>query len=348
MRPHAPIWYLLAFVPPALLPLAAVLGEATGWRDAFTWLPLFVLFVLLPMVDAWMGADVTVAPDRGADFESLQKRFAYRWITIACVPMQWLLLAWSLWHWQQTDFGIAGTMGWLLSLGIVGGIVAINVAHELVHKAGRIEPFLGSVLLASVGYSGFRIEHLRGHHVHVATPLDPSTAGAGQNVWSFVGRALLLNPMRAWRLARGRSEKAQLLAWHGLTLAAAVASGVLLGPAAMLAFLAQALIASSTLEVINFVEHYGLERVSVGNGRFERVTHAHSWNSNFRLTNLMLLHLQRHADHHAHPRRRYQSLRHHADSPQLPAGYATMFLLALVPPLWRRVMDPRVKALAAA
>jgi len=345
MTAHRPPLYLLAYIPPALLPLAAWLGQLTGWIDAFAWLPMLVLFVLLPIIDAWLGADASRPPDDGETFESLQGTSAYRWLTLFCVPMQWMLLAWSLWHWHQTPFGGAGTVGWLVSLGVVGGVLAINVAHELIHKAGRLEPMLGGVLLASVGYSGFKTEHLRGHHVHVATPLDPSTARLGESSFAFVARGLLLNPVRAWRLVRSGAERLELLGWHALTLAAAVAFGVWLGASAMLAFMAQALIAAAALEVINYIEHYGLVRDRGADGRFARVTHAHSWNSNFLLTNAMLFQLQRHADHHAHPRRRYQALRHHPDSPQLPAGYATMFVLALIPPLWRRVMDGRVLAL---
>ncbi|MEO6064849.1 MAG: alkane 1-monooxygenase, partial [Lysobacterales bacterium] len=326
MTAHRPLLYLLAYIPPALLPLAAWLGLVTGWVDAFAWLPLVVLFVVLPIIDAWLGADASVPPDDGISFEALQNSAAYRWLTIACVPLQWALLAWSLWHWQRTDFGVMGSIGWVLSLGVVGGVLAINVAHELIHKAGRVEPFLGGLLLASVGYAGFKIEHLRGHHVHVATPLDPSTARLGESSFEFVMRGLLLNPARAWRIARTPTERVELLVWHAVTLTAAVAFGVWLGAGALLAFLAQALIAAGSLEVINYVEHYGLTRDRCAHGRFERISHAHSWNSNFTLTNVMLFQLQRHADHHAHPRRRYQSLRHHPDSPQLPAGYSAMFL----------------------
>lgn len=347
MAAHRPHLYFLAYIPPALLPLAAWLGQLTGWHDTFAWLPMVVLFVVLPIIDAWLGADASQPPDAGNGFEVLQDAPAYRWLTILCVPLQWALLAWSLWHWQRTGFGVLGSLGWLVSLGVVGGVLAINVAHELIHKAGRIEPLLGGMLLASVGYSGFKIEHLRGHHVHVATPLDPSTARLGESSFAFVVRGLMLNPVRAWRLTRTKAERAELLGWHALTLAMAAAFGLWLGALAMLAFVAQALIAAGALEVINYVEHYGLTRERSNEGRFARITHAHSWNSNFMLTNVMLFQLQRHADHHAHPRRRYQSLRHHPDSPQLPAGYAAMFVLALFPPLWRQVMDRRVIALRA-
>ena len=109
-------------------------------------------------------------------------------------------------------------------------------------------------------------------------------------------------------------------------------------------FVAQSFFAFTLLEIVNYIEHYGLHRRKLENGRYERTTPAHSWNSNYLLTNLLLVQLQRHSDHHANPKRRYQVLRHYDESPQLPGGYATMVVLAIVPPLWFKVMNPRVEA----
>jgi alkane 1-monooxygenase len=108
--------------------------------------------------------------------------------------------------------------------------------------------------------------------------------------------------------------------------------------------IAQGVFGFLLLEVVNYLEHYGLQRERSPAGHYVKVEPQHSWNSNRLITNLFLYQLQRHSDHHANPALRYQVLRHFEDAPQLPAGYATMILLALVPPLWRRVMDPRVVA----
>jgi alkane 1-monooxygenase len=107
---------------------------------------------------------------------------------------------------------------------------------------------------------------------------------------------------------------------------------------------AQAGLAIFLLEVINFVEHYGLQRRETSPGRFERVMPWHSWNSSHRVSNWLLINLARHSDHHYLASKRYQVLDHLDAAPQLPAGYGTMFVAALVPPLWRRVMHPRVAA----
>ena len=182
----------------ALMPVAAWLGLVTGHPGLMAWFPLFFLFVLLPLADYALGHDSANVP-AGRERE-LSQSLWFRGLTLACVPVHLAVLAWSA-HWfGHAGLGPAGAAGWLLSQGIVGGILAINTAHELIHKDGRLEPAVGGLLLASVGYHGFKIEHLRGHHVHVSTPEDASSARFGQSLWHFLPRALLRNTLNAWRL----------------------------------------------------------------------------------------------------------------------------------------------------
>lgn len=166
---------------------------------------------------------------------------------------------------------------------------------------------------------------------------------------AFLPRALWRNTLRAWQLEAERLRRCgahwldprnELLGWTLLWLAFAGMAAAWLGAVGAAFFAAQGLAAAASLEIINYIEHYGLERAQDANGRFERTTHLHSWNSDYRLSNLLLFQLQRHSDHHETPRRRYQSLLHHDDSPQLPGGYGAMFVLALVPPLWFRIVHP--------
>lgn len=347
--------FLLVFVVPALMPAAAWLGTATGRPDLMAWFPLFFLFVLLPTLDYALGHDpVNVPTDRE---RKVAQSPWFKALTLACLPVQLAVLAWSAAWFVAADFGPAGIAGWLLSQGVVGGILAINTAHELIHKDGRLEPAVGGLLLASVGYHGFKIEHLRGHHVHVSTPEDASSAPLGMSSWRFVPRALVLNTRNAWRLEARRLRglglpalhwRNEMIGWSAAWLAMAAGIAAWLGPVGLAFFLAQGPAAAGSLEVINYIEHYGLERRRGADGRYERTTHLHSWNSDYALSNWLLFQLQRHSDHHAYPKRRYAILRHHADSPQLPGGYAAMFVLALAPPLWHRVMDPRVRAFRAA
>ncbi len=349
-----PLWkrlgFLVVFVVPALMPAAAWLGAAWDHADVMAWFPLFFLFVLLPLADYALGHDPR-NPDP-AQALSLEQQPWFRVMTLSALPVQFVVLAWSMAHFSTAGFGLGGVIGWLLSQGIVGGVLAINVAHELIHKDTRLERTAGGLLLASVGYHGFKIEHVRGHHVHVSTPMDASSARYRQSLWHFLPRALVRNTINAWRLEARRlrgsglpwwHRRNEMIGWSLLWLALLVGAWTWLGWVGAAFFVGQGFFAACALEIINYIEHYGLERRQLANGRYERTTHLHSWNSDYLLSNLFLFHLQRHSDHHETPRRRYQSLLHHADSPQLPGGYAAMFVLALCPPLWFRFVDPRVE-----
>lgn len=343
--------FLAAFSAALMPPLAMVLHAHGFSLLAATWVPLLYLFVLIPLLDALAGkATANWSSDNEA--QELSDQRAYRFLVMLTLPAWLLLLTWCTARFATMPMGLAGGLGWVLSTGVIGGVLAINPAHELIHKSGRMEPACGGILLASVGYHGFKIEHVRGHHVNVATPEDSSSASLGEAAYVFVPRAIWHNARNAWQLEQKRLEQRNLsvwswrnemLCWTALWALFAVAVASVWGLAGLGFFLAQGLVAATTLEIINYVEHYGLQRQRLASGRYERVTHMHSWNAPQRMTNWLLFNLQRHSDHHANARRRYQALLHHDDSPQLPAGYASMLLLALVPPLWRRVMDPRVR-----
>jgi alkane 1-monooxygenase len=341
--------YLL-FLLPATLPLQAWLGaRLTGYWDAWAFLVPLVYFVMIPLLDAWIGQDPSnPTPDEEAALAS--DKF-YRALTFICLPVFLAVMLWGAWVMVSAPFSWVGQLGWIVSMGCVGGVIAINTGHELIHKPARSEQVAGGLLLASVGYGTFKVEHIYGHHVDVATPQDNSTARLGENVYAFIARAFVRNPRRAYaleRAARARRGKStawwqsELTLWYGVTLALAALCYAIAGPMGLVYFAGQCVAAISLLEVINYVEHYGLARRQLANGRWEKVDPTHSWNSNYILTNLLLFQLQRHSDHHANAVRRYQTLRHFPQSPQLPAGYATMVVLATIPWLWRRVMDPKV------
>lgn len=329
-----------------------MLAHAGVPLDLATWFPLIFIFGIVPAIDALTGQDRNNSsdPDQAG---RLDRNQYFRILTVLVLPMWLAALAWCTWQFIRWPLGPVGIVGWILSTGVIGGTLAINPAHELIHKPTRLEPLVGGILLSSVGYQGFKVEHVRGHHLHVATPEDSSSAALGESVYAFVPRALWRNMRNAWRLEstrlllRGRSPwswRNEMVHWTLLWLAFMLLAESLGGVRGLLFFLAQGVVAAATLEVINYIEHYGLSRREISPGRYERVTHLHSWNSSQRYTNWLLFNLQRHSDHHETARRRYQSLLHHDDSPQLPAGYASMFVLALLPPVWRRVMDHRARA----
>ncbi|MFK8015738.1 MAG: alkane 1-monooxygenase [Gammaproteobacteria bacterium] len=343
----------LVFLTPPLLPwLGIALSTQFGATTLFAFFTVFYVYALIPLLDLVIGKD-PVNLDSQA-FAQLSDDPFYRYLTYACAP----LTAVSLWLGayglrELTSLSTTGQIGWIVSHGLITTSISINAAHELIHKRRRFEQRLGSVLLSLVCYPGFQIEHLRGHHVHVSTPNDQSSARYGQSIYHFLPRAIAYNLTAAWRLERERLERKSLpilsthnalLRGYALSALFAFAFFAMFGGLGLTFFLGQSAVAIVTLETVNYLEHYGLRRRRNEQGKYERTNHTHSWNSNYLLTNMLLFQVQRHSDHHEFPARRYQVLRHIDDSPQLPAGYATMMVLAWITPLWRRVMDPRVEA----
>ncbi|NNF67563.1 MAG: alkane 1-monooxygenase [Gammaproteobacteria bacterium] len=342
----------LAFLIVPLLPLISYhLGKLAQQPGLFAWLTVFFVFGVIPLADFLIGQDPSnPTPEQ---MPALEEDRWYRYLVLSCVPLMTIVLVWGGVVFVSSDLSVVGKLGWALSIGIVSGVLAINGSHELIHKSSKLEQFGGGFLLSLVCYAGFKVEHVRGHHVNVSTPLDASSSHLNQSLYHFLPRAWFHNCRNAWRLEadrlqyRGHSAWGwhnELVWWYSISLFIAAGFYFFLGWPGLAFFVFQAFAAILFLEIVNYLEHYGLQRKRLENGRYERTTHLHSWNSNFLLTNLLLFQLQRHSDHHENPRRAYQLLRHYEQSPQLPAGYASMMLLALIPPLWRKIMNPRVEA----
>jgi alkane 1-monooxygenase len=341
--------WLLGLIVPSLPFLAWGLVRASGLAIFWFYGP-FLVFVIFPLLDLLIGMDRTNPPD--SVIKWLEQDRYYRWCTYLFLPIQYAGLLLACWLWSSGTLSSIDDIGLALTVGMVSGI-AINTAHELGHKRERLERWLSRVALAQSGYGHFFIEHNRGHHVRVATPEDPASARLGESFYAFLPRTVVGSLRSAWdlertRLARmGRSPwtlRNDILGAWAMTVILFAALVLAFGPVVLPYLLAQAVIGFSLLEVVNFLEHYGLLRQRREDGRYERTRPEHSWNSNNVASNVLLYHLQRHSDHHANPVRRYQALRHVDDAPQLPTGYAGMIVLAAIPPLWRRVMDPRLLA----
>ena len=351
--------WLIGLVVPSLAFLGYGLWLATG-SGAWFWIGPVVILGVVPALDLVTGLDRSNPPDDA--IEALEKDRYYRWITYLFLPVQYAGFIGACYLIARGDpLGLGGDLsvvdkiGLALSIGSIGGI-GINTAHELGHKREQNERWLSKIALAQSFYGHFYIEHNRGHHVRVATPEDPASSRMGENFYQFWPRTVLGSLKSAWRLEKKRyARRGQhpyrigndvLNAW---LMSAVLFGGLIawLGVGLLPYLVIQAIVGFSLLEVVNYMEHYGMLRQRVGQPgkeRYERVDPSHSWNSNNIATNVLLYHLQRHSDHHANPTRRYQTLRDFEESPVLPTGYAGMIVLALVPPLYRRVMDPRVVA----
>jgi alkane 1-monooxygenase len=341
--------WLLGLLIPTLPFLSWGLVHATGLGVFWFYGPMLV-FLIFPPLDLAFGMDRRNPPD--SVIKWLEQDRYYRWCTYAYLPIQYAGLVFACWLWAYGHLSSIDKIGLALTVAMVSGI-AINTAHELGHKRASIERWLSRIALAQSGYGHFFIEHNRGHHVRVATPEDPASARLGESFYAFLPRTVLGSLRSAWHLERVRLRRMNRSSWSprndilgawamSVVLYAALIAGFGLVVAPYL--LIQAVIGFSLLEVVNYLEHYGLLRQKAEDGRYERTRPEHSWNSNSAASNVLLYHLQRHSDHHANPIRRYQALRHVDDAPQLPTGYAGMILLAVIPPIWRRVMDHRVLA----
>ncbi len=335
----------------ALFPFVGIVLHAWTGQEWTLLLPMLSSYLLIPLIDAIAPEDESNPPE--AAVPVLEKDRFYARLTWITVPLHYLALLGATW-WAMT--AVETALGWAalaITAGLASGL-AINTGHELGHKETRLEQWLARFALAVPAYGHFTIEHNHGHHRDVATPADPASARMGETIYAFaireipggIKRGIAAETQRLGRLGKSFwSKDNHILQSYGITVLFQGALILAFGWSAIGFLLVHNVVAWWQLTSANYIEHYGLLRSKRENGRYERCQPWHSWNSNHLASNLMLFHLQRHSDHHAHPRRRYQSLRNFDTVPALPSGYFGMYLLAYVPRLWFRVMDKRLLAL---
>lgn len=324
---------------------AHLLGAShVGWL----FVPLAVFYLVIPLLDLVLGEDRGNPPE--AAVPALEADPYYRAVLLATLPVLWTAVIVNVGFLATHALPAAAWLATVMATGAVLGF-GLNLSHELGHKADRLARKLALFNTALGAYGHFSIEHNRGHHRHVATPEDPASAQMGEGIWRFMGREMPGAFVRAWRLETDRLRRARRPAWHpgnailqagAVTVVVWGALAAVFGWRVLPVLAAVAWWGAFQLTSANYVEHYGLLRRRGPDGRVEPCRPQHSWNSNHLVSNLVVFHLQRHSDHHAHPGRGYQSLRDFPDLPRLPSGYFGMFLLAYLPPLWFRVMDRRV------
>jgi len=342
-------WLLSVLYP--LQPFAGIALHAATGNELWLLLPFLLNYGIAPILDMILGEDENNPPEEIV--MQLDRDPYYRRLTYIVVPLHFLTLLGTAWYAGTQDLS-----GWaILALAVVAGMtagLAINTGHELGHKNSRLEKTLAKIVLAVPAYGHFTIDHNRGHHRDVSTPEDAASSRMGESIYKFAGREMPGALLRAWRIEKDRLNRRGKSAWNSgnqilqsYALTAAIWLGLVLAFGWLMVpfLLVHSFFAWWQLTSANYVEHYGLLRTKDDNGRYERCQPHHSWNSNHVFSNLVLFHLERHSDHHTHPLRRYQSLRHFEDLPQLPNGYFGVYLLAYVPWLWFRVMDRRLLAL---
>lgn len=344
------LWVFSVLSPsvPGFVALAILNGASPLWSI----FPVLFYFGFVPIFDYFMGEDYSNPPEEVV--EQLSQDSYYRFLLFASIPVFYFsfltaafavgtlsLPWWAVWA-LATGAGVASGSG-------------LTVGHELGHKSNRLDQFGAKLVNSLTGYAHFCIEHNRGHHVLVATPDDPASSRLNESVYSFAFREIPGTAVRGWQMEAKRLKNKGLSFWswrndllQGYAWTALIA-GILIAAFGLIMIpfiIIHHVTGWLQLTFANYVEHYGLKRNKKENGRYEPCEPHHSWNTNHIVSNLMLFHLQRHSDHHANPLRPYQSLRDFEELPRLPSGYAGSFVLALIPPLWFKIMNPKVLAWA--
>lgn len=346
----------MAFFTAFILPTLVITGFYAD--ELWNYLAIAFSFLILPLLDHYAGINTDNIPE--AEVKLVSEEYYYRFVTYVWAAFQVAFILWgayaassgklnSAWEWT----------GFIVGFSLVTGGIGITVAHELGHKKSALERTYSKVLLMTVCYMHFYIEHNRGHHVLVATPEDPATSKKNENFYRFWLRSVFAGYAHAWKLETESLQRKGFRVWSmrnemirfallpilfcgALTLVFSFLLNRVVWEIPVF-FFSQSFLAFSLLELVNYVEHYGIVRKELAPGKYERVNPLHSWNACHLLSNFFLFQLQRHSDHHAYAHKRYQVLNHYDQSPQLPFGYPTMILLALVPPIWFGMMNKRLE-----
>jgi alkane 1-monooxygenase len=349
---HDKRWLWIASVLSPAMPAVGATILLLGGNPLWSWFSLLYGYVALTLLDVLVGEDPFNPPAHLV--EELAEDPWYRRLLFLALPAYWLSLVLSVIAVGTLELPMWALLGLTLGAGAMAG-TALVVGHELGHKSDPADQLAAKLACALSGYAHFCIEHNRGHHVQVATPEDPASARYGESLYAFALRELPGAFRRGWSLEAARLDRKGLPFWHwrndllqgyALHFAVVVAATAAFGWGMLAFFLVHDVFAWLQLTMANYVEHYGLLRQKRADGRYEPCEPRHSWNTNHIVSNLVLFHLQRHSDHHANPLRPYQALRNFEDLPRLPSGYPGSFLLASIPPLWFRVMNPKALAWA--
>ena len=335
--------YFLALTVPLL---AYFSFNGTG---IITYAPMIEAFLLIPILELFFNPNSNNLSN--AEEEMAKEDKSYDIVLYLLVPVIYFLL-WEFLISMRETLTFSDRLGRILSMGLICGGYGINVAHELGHRNNKFEQFLSKTLLLSSLYMHFFIEHNRGHHKRVSTKEDPSSARYGENIFSFWIRSVFTGYISAWNIEFSRLKRLkkfkfslenEMLRFQLIQVLFVSSIYFVFGTQITIYFLFAAVMGFLLLETVNYIEHYGLQRKININGKYERVQPFHSWNSNHPVGRIMLFELSRHSDHHFNASRKYQVLKNHDNSPEMPTGYPGMMILSLIPPLWFYIMNKRIK-----
>jgi alkane 1-monooxygenase len=345
------ILYLLYLLPLILSLCSLYFASTTGKYNQYGWW-LAAVMVLFTGIDHLFGQDL---PNPSHDqLKHPEKSICYSFLPFLSLAAVTILSYYGVHFFCNTsELNWSGRIGWIISIGLATIALALSAGHELIHRQALVDKFIGGFLFAFLCNAAYKIYHIRGHHVHVATPADTGFVKLNQSFYHYLPRVLKNTFIDAWLIEKRRLYRKgnstlywrnELINWHLVSLTILAIYYFFFGLLGIIFFMGQGLIALITTYLINYIQHYGLERRKLDDGRYEKYSPAHAWNCNFLISNLTTFCLPRHSDHHLNPRQPYYLLRHIEESPQMPMGYFGMFFMALVPSLWFKVMNPLISA----
>ncbi len=335
--------YLIAYA----VPLAGF--ASLYYQGVLSFGVAIIAFVLIPLIEFFTPNSKENLTEQ--EEELAKENTLFDFLLYLHLPLLYGMLIFFFHTIQTTVLQTYEVVGLVLSMGLIIGTFGINIGHELGHRATTHDQLIAKLLLLPALYMHFNIEHNRGHHKHVATPVDPSSARKGEHLYKFWSRTVSGTYIGAWRLENERLQREgisslsfsnEMIWFQIIQIIYLGLVGFIFGWAIIPYAVAIAIVGFLLLETVNYIEHYGLSRKLLSSGRYERVLPKHSWNSNHELGRIVLYELTRHSDHHFKADRKYQILRYMEESPQLPYGYPTSMLIALVPPLWFSLMNKRL------
>jgi alkane 1-monooxygenase len=335
-------WVFLRYL---LLPAAVVTGSLLG--EGWNFIVPVICFVIHPLLSLLTGAGQPSHRDEHAEYSST----VYRVVALLFVPILLATTVWAVYRVSHDALSAISITGLLLSTGIMNGIIGFTLAHEFIHRQNKVDKIAGHLLLLQNNYLHYSIEHIGGHHLYACTSKDPHTARINESFYLFLPRAIASTFTNAWEIECRRLIKKQysiiglhnrMLVFLFLHCITAIMIVLVAGWVAFAFLVLQSLVAIGLLHITNYLQHYGLLRKEVSPGRTEKISTHHAWNSRKGKDGLNLFQLEKHADHHLHPNRSYEQLLQHDNSPEMPTGYSGMIMLALMPPLWFRIMNRRI------
>lgn len=335
------------FAPISVYYLAFKSFYHTGF---IVWLPVIYAFVVIPILELLFKPNMHNLSKVEEDFAKSNR--LYDFMLYIILPFQFTALYIFLRSFDQNNLSWIDIIGRISSMGLLCGIFGINVGHELGHRVNNLERIIAKLLLMSSLYMHFFIEHNKGHHKNVATPIDPASSKLNEPIYNFFFRTIKFSYLSAWQIANLDNLKSdkksnflgnEMLQYHVIQLVFLLVIGIGFGLKVLLFFIAASLVGILLLETVNYIEHYGLVRNRLESGAYERTLPIHSWNSDHVVGRIFLFELSRHSDHHYMASRKYQILRSHTEAPMLPTGYPGSMLLSLVPPLWFSIMNKKIE-----